>query len=204
MTRRPNPPLPSTRFALLLVEGGDERAVCDAILGSLASRQVVCWHGNGRTDLPSLAALAARDPNIGLARAIGVVLDMEDATDAYDLAKDTLAAFGRSGRPIHAAFTGAPPAGAFLSPDGAAQGAIETLCRQAVRDPALAYCLDSLATCAGNPHPNVALADKGWLYAYLAMLDDPTLRFYQAFTHPRGIDALHGAFDPLRSFLTSL
>jgi hypothetical protein len=95
-----------------------------------------------------------------------------------------------------------------LTPDGASIGAIETLCRRAVRDQNLAACVDQLVACAGDPHaahgnPRAA-EDKGWLRAYLGMTLDPDLRFYQAFAHPQGIDAMHPAFESLRTFILAL
>ena len=101
-----------------------------------------------------------------------------------------------------------PPApcrlGFFLVPDGASLGAVESLCRRAVRNVALGACVDQLVTCAGAPHALQARADKGWLRAYLGMTADPNLRFHQAFAAPDGIDAAHAAFDPLRVFLQTL
>lgn len=65
MSRRINPPFPSTPFGLLLVEGGDERGLCEAVAGPETWRGLVCWYGSGRSDLPFLAALAVRDPSSG-------------------------------------------------------------------------------------------------------------------------------------------
>lgn len=41
MSRRQNPPMPSTEFGLLLVEGGDEAAVCQLLAGQ-AFGQLCC------------------------------------------------------------------------------------------------------------------------------------------------------------------
>jgi hypothetical protein len=37
-----------------------------------------------------------------------------------------------------------------------------------------------------------------------AMLANPALRFHQAFSATGGIDPMHAAFDPLRTFLAGL
>ena len=94
--------------------------------------------------------------------------------------------------------------GAFLSPDGLANGCIETLCRKAVSDKELAACVDALVLCAGAPHSVQAHADKGRLRAYLGMCADPNLRFHQALVAASGINPTHEAFDPLRAFLRAL
>lgn len=207
MSRRPNPPMPGTAFGLLLVEGGDEVAVCQIMAGPAWSG--LCgWKADGR-DLPNLARLARNDPNFRFARSVGIVLDIEnDVVDAQSLANDTLAVFGATGPVVHGALSGSPSLGAFLTPDGTSPGAIETLCRQAVRDPRLAACVDQLLGCAGTPHaahgnPRVA-EDKGWLRAYLGMILEPNLRFHQAFDHPQGIDPQHAAFAALRAFVLAL
>lgn len=197
---------PAAPFGLLLVEGGDERAVCEQVAGPAAWAGLVCWHRSGRDDLPGLARLAALDTNFVHARSIGVVLDAEDdLAGAQALAARTLAACRAAELPPHAAISGGSPRiGVFLSPDGASHGAIETLCRRAVRSAALAACVDQLVTCAGAPHALRARADKGWLRAYLGMTADPSLRFHQAFGAPDGIDAASPVFDGLRGFLRAL
>lgn len=207
MSRRILPPFPVTGFGLLLVEGGDERGLCEAVAGPAVWQGLVCWYGSGRSDLPALAALAARDPSFGHARSVGLLLDLEDnPKDAYRLAEETLAAFGATAPPVHGLLAGNPRGlGAFLAPDGTTPGSIEHLCRLAVRNPALSACVDALVGCARPAHGTAALASKGWLNAYLAMCPDPKLRFHQAFDPKAGgIDPVHPVFDPLRNFLQSL
>jgi hypothetical protein len=199
--------MPSAEFGLLLVEGGDELAVCQILAGP-ASSQFCGWKADGR-DLPNLARLARNDPNFRYARSVGVILDMENNVAlAHGLADETLAVLGATSPVVHGVLTGSPRVGAFFSPDGTSLGAIETLCRRAVRDQGLSACVDQLVVCAGTPHtahgnPRAA-EDKGWLRAYLGMILDPDLRFHQAFEHPQGIDAMHPAFASLRAFILSL
>jgi len=207
MSRRQNPSMPSVDFGLLLVEGGDEVAICQMLAGPASSR-LCCWKADGR-DLPNLARLARNDPNFLHARSVGVILDIENSVSAaHNLATETLAVLGAVSPVVHGVLTGAPRLGAFLSPNGASLGAIETLCRRAVRDQRLSACVDQLVGCAGNPHATHgnarAAEDKGWLRAYLGMLSEPNLRFYQAFEHPQGIDATHTAFASLRAFILAL
>ena len=201
-----SPSFPVAPFGLLLVEGGDERAVCEAVAGPATWSRLVCWNAQGRDQLVRLAAVAALDPNFQHARSVGVVLDMEDnGVVAHDIARRALAAFGGTLAPAHAVLQGSSPLlGAFLSPDGVANGCIETLCRKAVSDVKLAACVDALVVCAGAPHSVQAHADKGWLRAYLGMCADPNLRFHQALLASGGIDPAHAAFDSLRAFLQAL
>jgi len=204
------PEFPAQPFGLLLVEGGDERFACENIAGPATWANLVCWNQHGRDDLPKLAGLAKLAPNFHHARSIGLVLDVEDdLSKALDLASRTLAVFGATGTPAHGVISaGSPRVGMFLSPDGVSAGSIETLCRRAVRDAALAACVDALVGCAGYPHASrrnaQVAADKGWINAYLSMQPDPTLRFHQAFSTAGGIDPTHPTFDPLRAFLTGL
>lgn len=201
-----NPSFPAVPFGLLLVEGGDERAVCEAVAGPAAWSRLVCWNAQGRDRLVNVATLAALAPNFQYARSVGVVLDMEDdGVVAQDIAQRTLAALGATSAPAHGVLQGrSTRLGAFLSPDGLANGCIETLCRKAVSDKELAACVDALVLCAGAPHSVQAHADKGWLRAYLGMCADPNLRFHQALVAASGINPTHEAFDPLRAFLRAL
>lgn len=207
MTRRQNPPMPSIGFGLLLVEGGDELAVCQVLAGT-AWTGLCGWKADGR-DLPRLAQLARLEANFGHARSIGIIVDAEDSiVRARALLNETLRALGVTTPFVHGTLTGSPRIGAFLSPDGVNPGSIETVCRHAVQNSTLALCVDQLVSCAGHPHsahgnPRAA-EDKGWLRAYLGMLSDPNLRFHQAFTHPQGIDASHPAFAALRAFILAL
>jgi hypothetical protein len=207
MTRRQNPTMPRSDFGFLLVEGGDESALCRNLAG--ASHSLCCWKVDGRDFVP-LAQLAKNDPNFRFARSIGVVLDVEnDLAAARAIAQDALNVFGATESFVHGELTGSPRMGTFLLPNDQDNGAIETLCRRAVRDQALATCTDALVACAGQP-PHAANVnaraneDKGWLRAYLGMISPPDLRFHQALEHPQGIDLGHDAFAPLRAFVSAL
>lgn len=207
MSRTPNPPFPTKPFGLLLVEGGDELRLCEAVAGPVTWAGLVAWKAQGREDLSNLARLATMDPSFGHARSVGVLFDMEDDTNtAQSLAQQVLQILGGApGAPaVHGSLAGQPrKLGIFIAPDGQQTGSIEKLCMQAVRSQQLAQCVNTFVACANSPHPTQALRDKGWLNAYLSMLPSP-LRFYQALSEPQGIDPAHPAFDPLRAFLQSL
>jgi hypothetical protein len=201
--------MPAQPFGLLLVEGGDERAVCEAVAGPATWANLICWKGKGRNDLDEVARLAKLDANYSHARAVGVVLDVEESlVEAQNIVSRVFGKFGAAFQG-HGAFSQtSPPIGAFISPNGMDHGSIESLCRRAVRSPSLAACVDQFVICSGSPHANLlnaqAKSDKAWLNAYLSMLPDPSLRFYQAFSSADGIDPMHSAFDDLRAFLQSL
>lgn len=208
MSRHQISSLPNQPFGLLLVEGGDERTLCMAVAGPQTWASLCCMVASGRDDLKNLATLARSLPGFANTRSVGVVLDIENSLlDAERIARETLAVFGHTGPINHGTVTGHPlPLGAFLLPDGKIPGSMEHLCRQAVRFANVANCVDSLVTCARIQHPNVALAAKGWLNAYLAMQPEPQrIHQAQAFEPKKGgIDAAHPALDPLRNFLRSL
>jgi hypothetical protein len=204
---KPNPTMPSSEFGFLLVEGGDEVMLCQMLAGGQIP-SLCCWKAGGR-DFVSQARLAKNDPNFHFARSIGIVLDAEyDLDAAHKVAQDALNIFGATEAFVHGKLTGSPRMGGFLLPNGRDEGAIESLCRSAVRDQELAACTDALVACAEHPHAaNLnaqANEDKGWLRAYLGMISPPDLRFHQALKHPQGIDLNHGVFDPLRQFLLAL
>jgi hypothetical protein len=199
--------MPPTDFGFLLVEGGDEVTLCQRLAGE-ANNSLCCWKVGGRA-FAEQARLAKNDPNFRFARSIGIVLDVENDLEATRaIAQQALEVFGATAPFVHGELTGSPRLGAFLLPDGQQVGAIETLCRRAVRDQHLAACTDALVTCAGQPHavhdnPRAA-EDKGWLRAYLGMILPPDLRFHQALAHPQGIDIGHLVFGPLRDFVCAL
>ncbi|RYD52534.1 MAG: hypothetical protein EOP83_23130, partial [Verrucomicrobiaceae bacterium] len=157
MSRPPKspPPFPTKPFGLLLVEGGDEQKLCEAIAGPTVWSGLVCWKARGRADLPNLAKLATLDPSFGHARSVGILLDMEDdQAGTHALIERIRAALNVTGTFVHGTFVpgAAPKVGVFVSPDGQQTGSIDALCKQAVRNPALASCVDTLVTCAGKPH----------------------------------------------------
>jgi hypothetical protein len=104
--------MPSTGFGLLLVEGGDELAVCQVLAGT--SWTGLCgWKADGR-DLPRLAQLAKLEANFGHARSIGIIVDAEESVvSAQGLVNDTLRALGVTTPFVHGALTGSPRIGAF-------------------------------------------------------------------------------------------
>ncbi|WP_244221861.1 DUF3226 domain-containing protein [Corallococcus exercitus] len=188
------------------MEGGDEEKLCKAIAGLNVWGGLICWNARGRLNIPELAGLAARDPSFGYARSVGVLLDMEDdPVKALALIQEVLAALSVTTPFEHGVFVpgAAPKVGVFLSPDGQQTGSIDALCKQAVQNPALASCVDTLVVCAGQPHTTQARGMKGWLDAYLAMQPEP-LRLHQALDGSKVFDLNHAAFDPLRAFLQAL
>jgi hypothetical protein len=200
-----NAPIPaSSKCGLLLVEGGDERAVCRALVDQATWAKVHCWQASGREDLPPLGALAARDPNFANAQSIGILLDAEDDfLAAQALAIQTVTALGGTAS-VERVFSGTPRIGFFIAPELGVAGCIETLCKRAVRSAAISTCVDSLVACVAPAHVTVGQQDKAWLKAYSSMLDNPNLRFHQVFDDPQGIDPAHMVFDQLKKFLADL
>lgn len=206
MSPRENPAFPATPFALLLVEGGDERTICNGLLPQLGPRPAVTWAArSGGSDLVQLARLARADAGFRFASRVGVILDAEESiAEAYATLAAICEVLGATTPPTHGTFTsGQVPIGAFISPDGRSTGSLETLCRRAMADRHLASCVDALAACAGPPQTTAAKRDKAWITAYLAMLVEPR-RFHQALAPPPSIDLAHPAFDELRAFLDAL
>jgi hypothetical protein len=206
MSARKQPSLPNKPFALLLVEGGDEEAVCSYVAGTHWAT-ITCLRANGRRKLlPEIALIASKDQNFHFARSVGVVLDAEESVpDSILLATETLKNVGLGVTATHGTIlAGHPRLGAFIAPDGTSKGSIESLCKLSIKDPAHGSCVDALVTCAKPAHSTVARAAKGWLEAYLGMMAEPSTRLHQAFEASDGLDASALVFDPLRTFLQSL
>jgi len=202
LSKRARPEMPVAPFAFLLVEGGDEREICKWLIGDAAWPSYCCWPADGRDDIPVVAAIAARDPNFGAARSIGIVLDTESSiADAQAIAAKAFQAFQLS-LPGHALIsTDTLKHGVFYSPDGTSFGAIENLCRSSAAHAKVAACVDSLERCVNDSNLLPALVSKRWVEAYIAFAGNPRHQLRHAVTE--GLFG-PGAFAELKAFLLAL
>jgi hypothetical protein len=203
VSKEKKPAFPEGPFRLLFVEGGDEEAVCEWLIGPTDWTSFRCWIPENPNVLPGLARLAHQDANIGGAQSVGLVLDTEsDIKRALEIARGVFAAFGAS-VPAHAGFASTvPKCGLFVSPDGSSHGAIETLCRQAAADTNAARCVDAYESCAGVKSLDLpAQRDKRWVTTYIAATLGPTKRLPEALK-ANLFDPL--AFASLKNFLLAL
>ncbi len=200
--RPPLDPFPATGpFSILIVDGGDDRRLVDAILG--ARPNIV--HGK---DLALDLQLRNAKDTSGFERAVavGVVTDCE-ADPAGRLVSARAAIAQIPGAPSDLAHAEVRTVngrrfGIFLVPDGDTPGGLETLLRRAWGPTPRDRCVDDYLTCVGPTGATVANRDKAWLKAWTAGAQNPDLRPEQLIG--RDIDPGHSTFDPLRSFLDAL
>ena len=207
MPPRPQPPFPSVPFALLLVEGGDEQRLCEALLGPTETHaRPTCFRrANGRA-FEELAALVVKEPHWVHTTHVAIVLDAEEAPAAsVDLAKRALRVLGSRAAAAPGQLDGGrPAAGFFVLPSEAAHGAHETLLRQVAADGARARCADAFEACTSVHHSTAANRDKSWVQSYLAASSDGGLRTHDALAQQGWFDLGHTLLDPLRTFLRVL
>jgi hypothetical protein len=92
----------------------------------------------------------------------------------------------------HGALTdGAPRVGVFIMPDGEADGMLESLCMQAVKDKPETSCLDAYINCVAEKGLNPKPLEKARVHAWLASQPEPDKRVgeaaqagYWPFGHP--------------------
>lgn len=194
---------------LLLVEGQDEVHLFNKLIAVCFSAalgiQVIGIGGKEklRRNLKAIYTAGRSRPTL---RSIAVVRDADaDAQGSFNSVCDSVRDCGYSAPSVHGTFsTAVPSIGVFVVPDGSSAGAIETICRQSVRNGGAAVCaetyLDCLLGCEALESTNL---DKTFVHSYLAAMRDPVARV--------GEGALQGiwdfqslAFVPLVEFIKNL
>ena len=123
-------------------------------------------------------------------KAIGIVRDADgDASAAFDSVCDGVRNFGYEPPQRHGHFSDQTPGiGVFITPDGEAQGAIETICRRSVMDSDAGRCVEAYLNCLKEYDSLLSSScDKSFAHAYLSALRDPVARV--------GEGALQGAWN---------
>ncbi len=169
---------------LLLVEGKDEVNLFEALmghrLGEEQRREIQIIDAGGVDKFPvNLRAIEAAAQARPTLRAIGAVRDAdEDAGGAFQSVCQALRNVGYVPPAAHGGFSDAAPAvGVFIVPDGAANGAIETLCRRSQAGDDVSECVEDYIGClTGRGAMRSRNEDKTFAHAYLAAMDDPVAR----------------------------
>ena len=196
---------------LLLVEGKDEYNLLTELTKhrlaeSAGGVQIV--EAGGRTLFEARIRAILQDAarrRVTL-RAVGVIRDADtNAHAAWDSVHGALTRAGLQAPGTHGDFSdGHPRAGIFIVPDGRAQGALETLCKEAVSETPGGRCVERYLTCLENADELMSgNRDKSFAHAWLASRRDPVARVGEAarqgewnFDHP--------AFGPLVRFIERL
>ncbi len=178
------PGLEIRRDRLLLVEGRDEVNLFGALLehcvGAEGRRAVQIIDAGGKHEfrkrLMGIAITLRAGPPL---RALGVIRDADtSARSAFQSVFDALRHAGYEPPEAPGGVAGnAPAVGVFVLPDGAQDGAVETLCRQSVAGGAASNCVEDYIEClkAGDALRS-RNEDKTFAHAWLAACEDPVAR----------------------------
>ena len=194
---------------LLLVEGMDEVNLFRTLISHCFLEepriQVIDVGGKEQFSRNLMAIRTATMAGSAL-RAVGVVRDADDdASAAFDSVCGSIRNAGYEPPTIHGEFSrGVPAVGVFIVPDGAASGAIETLCRRSRQGDDTAACVDEYLTCLEERDAMYSRnADKSFAHAYLAAMRNPVARVGEGAR--QGVwDFVSPAFAPLSEFLREL
>jgi len=192
---------------LLLVEGRDEVLLFRALIQNRFQRsppvfQIIPAGGKDQfpTSMRAIAVAAATRPQL---QSIGVIRDADDNPEgAFQSVCNHLGRAGFEYPEHHAGFTESiPHVGVFIVPDGKQPGAIETLCRQSVKDTGVAQCAEKYLTCLSDHNVTVSgNLDKSFTHAYLAAARNPVSRVGEG--AQQGIWSLESqVFNELANFL---
>jgi hypothetical protein len=208
-TPAPTPPTPMTLSKVLQVEGDTPMHFFEALLRHLGLSAVIeIRNFRGVSDFKDyLSALVSTPDFQSLVTSVGVVRDAEDkpAVDARQSVTDAFTAAGLT----HAR---TPPVrtAAFILPDDANPGMIETLCMEAVRQEATLAdalcCVEDFFLCLDRKKvalPAPPIRAKNHAQAYLGTR--PEAQMFPGIAAYRGYWPWDSpAFGPLKLFLTNL
>lgn len=167
---------------LLLVEGEDEVGLFSSLIGrclkGAADIQVIAAGGKDQFPrrLQAIRIGARTRPTL---RSIGVVRDADDnPSGAFQSVCDHLRNAGYEPPESHGTFSDASPAvGVFVLPDGNTPGAVESLCRESVKNTDVARCVEQYLNCLTERDAMQSNnRDKSFAHAYLASMRNPVAR----------------------------
>ena len=213
------PPYPTpigtiSRPGLLWCEGPHDYAILRRLV---VSENLTDWIRievlEGKPNLPTYLASLLLRPRFHDLRALGIVLDAdEDARATMDSVTGHLEANGLVRTSAHASIERGDcsdgvtrTVGAFVTPDGVAPGAFESLLMRTVAPGPLLACVQDFVACVAPEvqHTRIAQWAKLEFHAWLAASQEPGILPGQALD-AHIIDQGHAAFDDLKSFLRAL
>ena len=178
---------------LLLVEGQDEINLLKALIRHFmkgeTGLQVIAAGGKDKfpKNLTAIKTAAQADRKL---HTIGVLRDADNnPKGAFQSVCEHLRRVGYTPPKSHGTFSsGSPSIGVFILPDGHTRGAVETLCRQSVKDTDTAQCVEQYLNCLTERNAMQSNnQDKSFAHAYLAAMHNPVARV--------GEGALGGIWD---------
>ena len=125
------------------------------------------------------------------------------AMRSLDSVRACLLNAGLSAPSAHGQVTDAAPRiGVFIFPDGRADGMLESLCREALRDNKVTPCVDAFFDCVAQLADKLKFSPKAWTHAFIAVQEDPDLHLGKA-ARKGYLPLKHDAFADLVKFLRS-
>jgi hypothetical protein len=193
---------------LLIVEGRDEEEFFGSMLARLGIDDIQVAGVGGKTKLRSNLKALKTDPRFSVLSSLGIARDADgDAKSAFQSVQDALknADLPCPEKPIHATRAGLPGVTVMIVPPNNDEGALESLCINAVESDRAMSCVDQYfecldATAGGRPKKDFI---KAKARVFLSSQEDPTLSV--------GIAAQKGywpfdaaVFDDVKEFLKRL
>ncbi len=191
---------------VLLVEGRDEERLYTALVKDLALSdiQVICFGGVSRREPRRSIRGLKKLPGYHRVQSLGIIRDADDnpkgvlqslgdALRAEDLAAPDKALTWCGSR---------PRVGLFIQPGGERNGALESLCLEAVADDPAQKCVDALFGCVQVQGLSIAPKSlcKARAQAFLATREQPGKRVGEA--GAAGYWNWHSpVWDPVKTFL---
>jgi hypothetical protein len=185
-------PTPVAKSKLLFCEGRDEEEFFGALFKHLGRADVQIVPVGGKYSFAKGVAAVAADAAFPTVTDILIVRDADHASDKAGFAPtwSSVASTLQNNRlPVpttHGVFVAGPPRVAvFVMPDGATDGMLESLCREAVGSDPATPCVVSYLDCLakagvpGTPHP-ANRQDKAFVRAFLASRPEPDKLLGQA------------------------
>lgn len=181
----PTKNLEITGDLLLLVEGKDEVNFFSALLElcvtdpRVRSKIQVIDAGGKYKFRNRFSAICEASRGKHDVKAIGIVRDADlSAKSAFESVADSVKYVGFDPPSNHGEYSdNTPSIGIFVSPDGLANGAIETLCRLSVEKTAVSKCIHNYLDCLEDNNSFLSNdRDKSFIHAYLAACADPVAR----------------------------
>lgn len=202
---------PSRPMTMMLVEGKDEvlllkRLLRDRFPEAVARVKVKEVGGSTRFRKKIQALRADSERRGSPLRALAIIRDADQSAEsAWQSVTGAVEASGLEPPPKHGAFSeGRPAVGVFITPDGACQGALETLCRRSVADHPAAPCVEEYLACLeGAGALESSNRDKSFVHAFLSSRMDPVARVGES-AQQKVWNFAHPAFDPLCHFVEAL
>jgi hypothetical protein len=206
----------------LLVEGRDTQVFVERLLAHLGLRNdfnTIAFDAVAGEDEPPQVAdfggvsqlratlkVVANDPAFGMVRDIAIVRDAEgSAVAAWQSVQSAITAAGLVPPVAAGAYGGGTPrVGVFLLPGGARGGMLETLCWDALREQAVAQCVDPFLAAASDKGADIRNQDKSRMAAWLSTRMGSKYLDLERALQNNHVPLDHEAFAHVRSFLAGL